>query len=452
MTFNDLGLKKPLLNALNDLGYTHPTSIQAKAFAPILSGSDIVGIAQTGTGKTLAYILPFLQQWQFHKSGAKYPQVLILVPTHELVTQVEGEVRKLIKYMDIEVGGIYGGANINNHITLLRNGLDVLVATPGRLLDMVSKGEIKLKHVKRLIIDEVDEMLDLGFKFQLVRIFDNMSKRQNLMFSATMTEKVQALIDEFFNYPMTVEAAPMGTPLENIEQMAYFVPNFNTKMNLLKKLLRENEDMSKVLVFAATKKIADVIYEDLETSFGEDVAVVHANKTQNKRFDTVKQFHKGNYRILVATDLIARGIDISEVTHVINVDTPDMPESYIHRIGRTGRADKKGIAIMFITEKERESQAAIEELMDFEIKILPTPEDLEISDILTDDEKPKVMMKSAPIILPKKDETNQAFHEKLAKNQKINKKLRRKELMQMKYGKPQKRGAKTTNKKGKTKG
>jgi ATP-dependent RNA helicase RhlE len=448
MTFDDLGLNKPLLNALNDLGYTTPTTIQAKAFTVMLSGKDVIGIAQTGTGKTVAYLLPCLHQWKFSKERNLEPQVLILVPTRELVVQVVEETRKLIKYMNVTVGGIYGGTSINSQVTMIRGGLDILVSTPGRLLDMVHKGELRLRNTKRLIIDEVDEMLDLGFRFQIVKIFDELpAKRQNLMFSATMTDKVEVLIDSFFNYPEKIEAAPTGTPLENIEQSAYYVPNFNTKVNLLKRLLRDNTDMSKVLVFAATKKLADLVFEEIDPEFPEKVGIVHSNKAQSKRFDTVKLFHQGTYRVLISTDLIARGIDISEVTHVINIDTPDTAENYMHRIGRTGRADKKGIAITFITEQEKESQAAIEELMNTTIPILPLPEDLTISDVLIDAEMPQIIMKSPVIRLPKKEEGNAAFHEKSAKRLKVNNKIRRRDKMQAKYGKPQTRGQKTKGKK-----
>jgi ATP-dependent RNA helicase RhlE len=316
------------------------------------------------------------------------------------------------------------------------------------LLDMVHKGELRLRNTKQLIIDEVDEMLDLGFRFQIVKIFDELpAKRQNLMFSATMTDKVEVLIDSFFNYPEKIEAAPTGTPLENIEQSAYYVPNFNTKVNLLKRLLRDNTDMSKVLVFAATKKLADLLFEEIDPEFPEKIGIVHSNKAQSKRFDTVKLFHQGVYRVLISTDLIARGIDISEVTHVINIDTPDTAENYMHRIGRTGRADKKGIAITFITEQEKESQAAIEELMNTTLPILPLPEDLTISDVLIDAELPQIIMKSPVIRLPKKEEGNAAFHEKSAKRQKVNNKIRRRDKMHAKYGKPQTRGQKTKGKK-----
>ena len=460
MTFEDLGLNKPLLDALNDMGFTEPTTIQAKAFKEMLSGRDVVGIAQTGTGKTIAYLLPFLHQWRFRKEKSFEPQVLILVPTRELVVQVVEEIEKLTKYMDIAVGGIYGGSNINSQVTLIRNGLDVLVSTPGRLLDLVGKGELRLKHIKKLIIDEVDEMMELGFRFQLVRVFDTLGKRQNLMFSATMTDKVEVLIEEFFNAPIKIEAAPTGTPLENIEQAAYHLPNYNTKVNLLKRFLSEKlpstkgflleapeiKEPIKILVFVETKKLADKLFEDIDQEFPGQIGVVHSNKAQVKRFETVRMFKEGEYRVLIATDLIARGIDISEVTHVINIDTPEIPENYMHRIGRTGRADKKGIAISYISESELDYQAAIEELMNMEIPILPLPEDLPISETLADHEVPTYQMKSPVIKLVKKDESNAAFHEKSAKRQKVNNKIRRKQAMHLKYGKPQTRGPKVKKK------
>ncbi len=460
MTFEDLGLNKPLLDALNDMGYSEPTTIQAKAFSVMMSGSDVIGIAQTGTGKTLAYLLPCLQQWRFSKNKTFEPTILILVPTRELVVQVVEETEKLIKYMDLTVGGIYGGSNINSQVTLIRGGLDILVATPGRLLDLVGKGELRLKHVRKLIIDEVDEMLDMGFRFQLVRIFDTLTKRQNLMFSATMTEKVEELINDFFNSPITVEAAPTGTPLEKIEQSAYYVPNFNTKVNFLRHLLTQllpqskgfvieeipTTDPTKILVFSETKKLADKLFDAIEADFPGHIGVVHANKAQAKRFETVRGFDQGDFRVLIATDLIARGLDITEITHVINMDTPDVPENYMHRIGRTGRADKTGIAITFITEEEKEYQEAIEELMNVKIPMLPLPEEVIISDVLIDEELPQYRMKSPVLKLPKKDETNAAFHEKSAKNKKVNNKIRRKQAMHIKYGKPQTKGAKVKKK------
>jgi ATP-dependent RNA helicase RhlE len=441
MTFDELNLSTALLKALDELDYRNPTTIQRKAFSVIMSGQDVCGIAQTGTGKTFAYLLPTLRQLKFSKE--RHPQMLILVPTRELVVQVVEAVKQLTTYLTLHVVGVYGGVNINPQKDAMENGLDILVATPGRLFDLAMSGSLKLKGIKKLVIDEVDEMLNLGFRKQLNNILDLLpERRQNLLFSATITEEVEMLIETYFNSPVRIEAAPTGTPLENIDQVAYNVPNFYTKVNLLEHLLAQDETMNKVLVFAATKSLADQLYEQLTAKFPEKAGVIHSNKEQNHRFNTVKQFQNGTYRFIIATDIIARGLDISEVTHVINFDLPEVPESYIHRIGRTGRADKKGIAISFITEREKEGQAAIETLMNYRIPMLTLPEDLEISTVLTEDEIPKVFMKLPQIKLPKREEGGGAFHEKSAKNSKTNNKVSHADKMMKKYGKPKKRGAK----------
>jgi ATP-dependent RNA helicase RhlE len=441
MNFSDLNLDKPLLNALDDLGYTHPTTIQHKSFSVILSGRDVCGIAQTGTGKTLAYLLPVLKQLKFSKD--KIPQVLIMVPTRELVVQVLEMIRKLTAYKSVVLMGAYGGVNMNPQLAAAEEGADIVVATPGRLLDLALNGALKLKGIKKLVIDEVDEMLNLGFRAQLRRVLDLLpAKRQNLMFSATMIEDVEMLIDTYFNAPEIVEAAPTGTPLDSIDQSVYIAPNFNTKVNLLKLLLETDPSISKALVFVATKSLADQLYEALGDAYSETVGVIHSNKSQNHRFNTVRQFKEGAYRFIIATDIIARGIDISEVTHVINFDLPDEPEGYIHRIGRTGRADKKGIAISFVTPAQNEILEAIQELMKRDIPVEELPAGLVISDVLTEDEKPKVKMKTQLIKLPPKELSGPAFHEKSAKNSKVNLKERYSDKMKKKYGKPIKRGAK----------
>jgi len=445
MTFDELNLSKPLLNALSDLGYTTPTTIQAKAFSVVMSGQDVCGIAQTGTGKTFAYLLPSLRQWKFSKE--RYAQILVVVPTRELVTQVVEAVKKLTPYMNVEVAGFYGGVNMNPQMVTANEKLDVVVATPGRLVDLVLSGALKLKAIKRLVIDEVDEMLNLGFRPQLKHILDLLpAKRQNLLFSATITPEVEDLMEVYFNAPITIEAAPAGTPRENISQTGYAVPNFNTKVNLLELLLKTREEMSKVLIFAATKELANQLFEQLETKFPEQVGVIHSNKEQNHRFNTVKKFKSGEYRFLIATDIIARGIDIEDVSHVLNFDVPEVPESYLHRIGRTGRADKHGKSIIFYTEREKEGLERIQTLMNYEIPMEPLPEELEISNVLTDDELPEVKMKNFLVALPKLETYGPAFHEKKAKNKKVNVKISHKEKMQLKYGKPKTRGAKKKRK------
>lgn len=435
MTFEDLNLTKPLLNALTDLGYTTPTPIQQKVFSVVMSGKDVCGIAQTGTGKTFAYLLPCLRQFQFSKD--RLPQLLIIVPTRELVVQVVEAVQQLTTSMNLTVVGIYGGVNIKPQIAEVEQGTDVLVSTPGRLIDLSIKGLLKTKSIKRLVIDEVDEMLNLGFRTQLETILDLLpAKRQNLLFSATMTEEVEGLIETHFNNPVRVEAAPAGTPLENIRQTAYAVPNFYTKINLLEHLLRQDADMTKVLVFVATKNLANQLYEQMEAKFPDQVGVIHSNKEQNYRFNSVRQFQDGNFRVLIATDIIARGLDVAEVSHVINFDLPEVPEMYIHRIGRTGRADRNGIAIAFITERESEEQTAIEQVMNYAIPMLPLPDDLKISDVLTEDEKPTVKMKNPGVKIHLSDTFGGAFHEKIEKNKKVNVRRNHAEEMMKKYGKP----------------
>ncbi len=440
MTFDDLNLNKPLLSALEDMGLTHPTTIQGKVFSVMMSGKDVLGIAQTGTGKTYAYLLPCLRQWKYSRD--KLPQILIVVPTRELVAQIVEETQKLTKYMDLRVVGIYGGTNIRTQMQDVRGGMDVLVATPGRLIDLVTTGNLKTKNITRLVIDEVDEMLDLGFRHQLVQVFDTLpAKRQNLMFSATMTPEVEALIEEHFNFPVKIEAAPTGTPLENINQTGYFLPNFNTKVNLLELLLSDATEMTKVLVFVGTKALADKLFEKISPKFMNQMGVIHSNKAQNYRFNAVKSFQDGTHRILIATDIIARGLDIEGVSHVINFDTPDIPENYMHRIGRTGRADRKGISITFINEAEKEFQVEIEKLMNQPIPMSPLPAELEISDVLNFDEIPVVPMKALTTV-PKIDLKNSAFHERSDLRKKVNNKVTRANQMKEKYGKPKTRGQK----------
>lgn len=439
-TFSSLNLSAPLLNALDELGFTHPTPIQQKAFSVVLSGRDVVGIAQTGTGKTFAYLLPILRNLGFSKQ--KDPRVLIVVPTRELVAQLVGDIKKLTTYMNLRVEGVYGGTNINTQKLVVENGLDILVGTPGRLIDLAMSRILLLKSVKQLVIDEVDEMLALGFRQQLTTILDLMPhKRQNLLFSATMTEDVDEMIEVFFNGPQTIEVVPLGTPLEKIRQTAYEVPNFYTKINLLEQLLATDDSMRKVLIFGPTKRLVDVIFEQLDAKFPGKFGVVHSNKSQNFRFQAVQQFQEGGYRGLITTDLLARGLDVTDVSHVINIDVPDVPESYIHRIGRTGRADNEGAAITFITEAEKPYQLAIETLMNKEIPILPLPDDLIVSTDLIMDERETDSGKNY-LPAPTLKHSKGAFHQKLEKNKKVNLGNKTKHKRDMKYKKPIKKGPK----------
>jgi ATP-dependent RNA helicase RhlE len=434
MTFRDLNLNTALLNALDDLGFTKPTTIQQRAFAPIMAGNDVLGIAQTGTGKTIAYLLPLLRQWKFAKK--RNPEIIVLVPTRELVVQVVEEVEKLCKYTDVIVTGAYGGTNIKTQIMAITPGVDIIIATPGRLMDLLLNATIQAKYIKKIVIDEVDEMLNQGFRTQIKTIFDLLpERRQMLMFSATITEDVQVLIDYNFNTPVRIEAAPTGTPLVNIEQIGYAVPNYTTKINFLEHLLASDKSMSKVLIFASSKRFADDIHSRIETKFPDQLAVIHSNKAQNTRFKTVADFESGKCSILIATDLIARGLDVSSVSHVINMDVPPVAENYIHRIGRTGRADKKGISITLITEKDLENKAKVEALMGMEIPMKELPEEVEISSFLTPEEMPQISMKIIEVKKPKVIPKGKSHHEKLDKNKKVNIKVSREDAKKKKYGK-----------------
>jgi len=435
MTFSKLNLNTPLLNALNDLGLQVPTAIQANVFSVVMSGKDVCGIAQTGTGKTFAYLLPCLRQYQFLKE--KSPQLLIIVPTRELVQQVVEEVKKLTKYMSVLAVGVYGGVNLKPQAEEVKQGADVLVATPGRLVDLLATGVVNPNKIKKLVIDEFDEMLNLGFRAQLKNIFDRLpERRQNLLFSATLNEEVEALISTYFPNLVRVEATPVGTPLDNIAQSYYAVPNFYTKVNLLALLLaKQPDEMNKVLVFVSTKQLADLVHEQLNDLLADAVQVIHSNKTQNHRFTAVANFKAGNCRVLIATDIIARGLDVAEVSHVINFDLPAVPENYIHRIGRTGRIGREGIAISFVSEREGEQLAVIEKLMNYSIPVLPLPQHLDISEQVLLSEQPREHNTAIKVKPPARENVGAAFHQKSEKNTKVNVRRDHEAEKKKKYGK-----------------
>ncbi len=447
-TFQDLNLSKQILYGIEDLGFDSPTPIQEQSFSVIRSGKDMVGIAQTGTGKTLAYILPILQELKFSKQIN--PRVLILVPTRELVVQVVENINSFATYTSSRVCGIYGGANINTQRQAVAQGCDILVATPGRLYDLCLDRTVKLRDVKKLVIDEVDVMLDLGFRFQITNILELLpSKRQNIMFSATMTEDVAKLIEDFFISPVKVSIAISGTPLANIEQTSYAVENFYTKINLLCYLLKDKTLYNKVLIFISSKRSADRLYEAMNEVFGAEIDVIHSNKTQNYRLRSIDRFDEGQNRILISTDIMARGIDLDRVSHVINFDTPKFPENYIHRIGRTGRAKQKGKSILLFTEKEEDFKSSIEALMDFSIPVLEFPKEVEISEELAPEERPIDMELAKANRAANDQEGGGAFHEKLEKNQKVNLGGSYKRTIARKYKKPLTRGDKNAAKRNK---
>lgn len=386
VNFQDFDLKKSIQMALDELEYDQPTPIQIETYSTVRSGKDLVGVAQTGTGKTLAYLLPIIDWLSY--SEQRMPRVIVMVPTRELVMQVVKEVEKITPYSSVRTVAVYGASNINTQKQKVYDGCDILVGTPGRVFDLIMSGILRTKDVKKFVIDEVDEMFNLGFRPQTVSIMETLPlKRQNLMFSATLSEDVENLVNKFFNKPEIVKIVPHGTPLEKIIQIGYPVLNFNTKLNLLVHLLKNEEEFQKVLVFVSTKKQADAVFTFIEGKFSGQVAVIHSNKSQNQRFNAVNALHDGKVRILIATDVVARGIDILDITHVINVDTPLSPGDYIHRIGRTGRADKPGTAITFITESEGLYLDLIEEFMKKFIDLQDFPSEVEVSRVTTPDER-----------------------------------------------------------------
>ncbi|MCU0350914.1 MAG: DEAD/DEAH box helicase [Flavobacterium sp.] len=417
-TFEAFDLPKSLDKALNEMGYVHPTPIQEKAFPVILSGRDVMGIAQTGTGKTFAYLLPILKQWKFQKTDS--PRVVILVPTRELVVQVTDEVKKLTQYMSVRTLGIYGGVNINTQRKDLAQGVDILVGTPGRVMDLALDGVLRFDALQKLVIDEFDEILNLGFRVQVVSILSMMkAKKQNILFSATMTEEVDEMLEDFFEFPEEVSLAPSGTPLENISQEVYHVPNFMSKLALLNHILETDASIDRVLIFVNNKRIVELVFETLETHFPGQFGVIHSNKTQNYRLQTMASFQQGELKGLVTTDVMARGLDISNITHVINLQFSEVPEQYIHRIGRTGRADQSGVAISLVAPYEEEAQLAVEELMNQEIPMKEVPETVVLSEKKLEFEKDKRKIK----IVGKKlnlEEKGAAFHDKKDKNKKVN--------------------------------
>ena len=443
-SFDEFKISDQLRYALDDRGFTSPTPIQSQAFSVIASGKNVIGIAQTGTGKTLAYMLPILQNLTFSKE--KHPRVLVLVPTRELVVQVVEEIQKFSKYLKVRVVGVYGGTNMNIQKSLLQDGQDIVVGTPGRVYDLVLSRALQLKSIKKLVIDEVDVMLDLGFRFQLSNIFDLLQEnRQNIMFSATMTEEVEELINKFFIGAEKISVALSGTPLDNIAQSCYAVPNFYTKANLLVHLLKNAKTFKKVLVFVTNKKSADRLFQELQEFYNEEICVIHSNKTQNYRMRSIKQFDEGFNRILVTTDVMARGLDLNAITHVINFDTPSFPENYIHRIGRTGRAEKKGESLLFYSEREVGYKDAIETLMNMEITQLSFPEDVAIATRLIPDEQPIVSEPNNPL-KESDEERGPSFHEKSEKNKKVNLGGSYKRIIKAKYKKPKTKGDKNFKK------
>jgi ATP-dependent RNA helicase RhlE len=432
MNFSNLNLNNALRNALDDLGFNEPTAIQVQAFAPIMAGSDVLGIAQTGTGKTFAYLMPLIRQWQFQQK--KTVSMLVVVPTKELVVQVEEAFASIAKYASLRIVGVYGGPSIKTQAADIAKGTDVVVGTPGRINDLLLHGTINPRQVKKLVIDEVDQLLNLGFRNDLMHMLDVLpEKRQTLMFSATMTADVEGIIARYMQRVVRIDAATVGSTAEGIEQRLFEAPNYYSKLNLLKHLLHSDETMQRVLVFAGGKRMADRLEFMLEDDFGAQMAVIHANKNANKRLRTVDEFAEGKCRILVASDLLARGIDVEGVTHVINFVLPTAPEDYVHRIGRTGRAQRAGVAISMAAPYEADSLQEIEQLIGSRLPRMEWPAHVELSKEILPEETDRGPM-PIKVKAPKLDGGG-AFHEKLDKNKKVPIKVTRADKMKAKYGK-----------------
>ena len=376
-SFSDFRLNRQLINAVEEAGFGSPTPIQEKAIPLALAGHDVLGIAPTGTGKTAAFLLPLMMKVKY--AQGEDPRALVLAPTRELAIQIEETFHQLARYTDLRVVVLYGGIGMKTQVEAVQKGVDVLIATPGRFLDIYLKGEINTKQIKTLILDEADKMMDMGFMPQIRKILEVIPvKRQNLLFSATMPDKVIRLSEEFLEFPERAEVSPQATAADTIEQVLYEVPNLKTKINLLVHLL-EDTSFSRVLVFTRTKKVADNVYKFLDRKGYGPVRVIHSNKGQNSRINAMNQFKAGELRVLVSTDVSARGIDVSEVSHVINFEVPVIYEDYVHRIGRTGRAQKEGIAITFADAAEMMHIPKIEELIRETIPVQPLPSAVEVT-------------------------------------------------------------------------
>ena len=365
MLFSELGLSEEIVRAVTEQGYTSPTPIQTQAIPAVLAGGDLLAGAQTGTGKTAGFTLPLLQRLNRPDakpaSGIRYIRALILTPTRELAAQVEESVRIYGKYLKLTSAVIFGGVSINPQIELLRKGVDILVATPGRLLDHMQQGTVDLSKIEVLVLDEADRMLDMGFIRDIRRVLAALPpKRQNLLFSATFSDEIKALADGLLNSPAMIEVARRNSTVEVISQKIHPVDR-NRKHPLLAHLIK-SENWFQVLVFTRTKHGANKLVEQLGKD-GISAMAIHGNKSQSARTKALAEFKSGALQVLVATDIAARGIDIDQLPHVVNYDLPNVPEDYVHRIGRTGRAGATGEAVSLVCVDEHDMLRGIEKLI-----------------------------------------------------------------------------------------
>lgn len=375
--FSDLGLADPLLKALASKGYSDPTPIQRQSIPPLLHGRDLCGIAQTGTGKTAAFALPSLQYFMNNPKPRPLTgcRMLVLSPTRELASQIATSFRDYGRFLQLSVETVFGGVPVGRQISKLRAGVDILVATPGRLLDLIDQRALTLKDIEIFVLDEADQMLDLGFIHALKRIDKLLPrKRQTLFFSATMPKTIAELGDRFLTDPVKVAVTPVASTAERVKQFAIHI-NQAEKQALLT-LTLQAEPIDRALVFTRTKHGADKVVKHLHAA-GIGCAAIHGNKSQPQRTQALQAFRSGEIKILVATDIAARGIDVSGVSHVFNFELPNVPEQYVHRIGRTARAGREGIAVSFVAEDERPYLRAIERLTRVRLDPMPLPENFD---------------------------------------------------------------------------
>lgn len=368
MAFDQLNLIDPILRALNAEGYTTPTPIQQKAIPVVLEGRDLLGCAQTGTGKTAAFSLPIIQHLYNKPSRYKSIRTLILTPTRELAIQINDSIKAYGRFLPLKHTVIFGGVNQFHQVTTLQKGVEILVATPGRLLDLMNQGYVDLKYLEIFVLDEADRMLDMGFINDVRKVIAKLPvKRQTLFFSATMPPEIQKLANDLLTNPVQVEVTPPSSTVDKIEQSLYYT-NKGDKPALLLKLLSEMQ-ITSALVFTRTKHGADKVVKFLHNHHVKSAAI-HGNKSQNARQSALNDFKNGNIKVLVATDIAARGIDIDELSHVFNFDLPNIPETYVHRIGRTGRAGREGVAIAFCCAEEKGELKDIEKLINKRIPVV----------------------------------------------------------------------------------
>lgn len=382
--WEDFKLNPQLLRAVAEEGFKQPTEIQRRVIPIVLGGQMVIGIAQTGTGKTAAYVLPLLKKLS-HAQGTD-PRALVLAPTKELVVQLATHTMALSRHTDLRVVSLYGGVGPKTQIESLNAGCDVIISTPGRFMELYLREEIPTKQIKTLVLDEADRMLDMGFLPQLRKVFEVIpQKRQNLLFSATFPPKVEKLAEEFLLFPVKVEVTPQSTPAREVDQSMIKVPNLRTKINLLEHFLSNAKRFTRVLVFARTKQAATDVSKYLERKELGPVRVIHSNKGQNTRINSMNEFREGNLRVLVSTDVSARGIDVSGVSHVINFDVPILYEDYVHRIGRTGRANQPGEAITFVTPPEEYHIERIEKMIRGKIPTRPLPSSVVVEETMKEE-------------------------------------------------------------------